>query len=174
MLSAILVLAVMGLVLGFVLGLAAKVFHVESDPLVEEITAMMPGTQCGQCGFAGCTPAAEAVVSGDAPVTLCPPGGKPLASALADKLGVTVNLDDMDDEPKFAHIKAEQCTGCTRCYKVCPTDAIIGANKQIHAVIKKACTGCSSCVDACPEDCIDLRTPDTTLDNWNWPKPVAA
>ncbi|MCG8311769.1 MAG: RnfABCDGE type electron transport complex subunit B [Pseudomonadales bacterium] len=174
MLSAILVLTVMGLVLGSLLGLAAKVFHVDSDPLVEEITEMMPGTQCGQCGFAGCTPAAEAIVSGDAEVTCCPPGGKQLATTLAEKLGIEVNLDDMDDTPRYAHITADLCTGCTRCYKVCPTDAIVGANKQIHAVITQACTGCKSCKEACPEDCIQMLPENETIDSWNWPKPEAA
>lgn len=174
MLAAIIVLTTMGLLLGSILGIAAKVFHVDSDPLVEEITQLMPGTQCGQCGYAGCTPAAEAIACGDASVTCCPPGGKALASALAEKLGIEVNLDGMEDTPKYAHIQADLCTGCTRCYKVCPTDAIVGANKQIHAVITKACTGCRACVAACPENCIELCPEDETLDNWNWPKPQAA
>ncbi len=174
MFSAIFVLTVMGLVLGYLLGYAARIFHVDSDPLVEEITAMMPGTHCGQCGFAGCTPAAEALAAGEAAVTCCPPGGKALAENLAAKLGVSVNLDDLDDNPVYAHIMGESCTGCTRCYKVCPTDAILGANKQIHAVINAACTGCGKCRDACPEDCISMLPEAETLDNWHWPKPLAA
>ena len=174
MLAAILVLTSMGMILGAALGLAARVFRVESDPLVEEITQLMPGTHCGQCGFAGCGPAAEAIAKGDAEVTCCPPGGKALALTLADRLGVSVDLDDMDDTPRFAHIRSDVCTGCTRCYKACPTDAIVGANKQIHAVILKACTGCKACVKACPEDCIDMRPEPATLDTWQWPKPQAA
>lgn len=174
MFIAVAVLTIMGLTLGWGLGLAGRVFHVDSDPLVEEITAMMPGTQCGQCGFAGCTPAAEAIASGEAEVTCCPPGGKPLAQSIADKLGVTVNLDDISDVPLFAAIKRDLCTGCMRCSKVCPTDAIVGANKQIHSVISAACTGCKSCVNACPEDCIDMQPEPITLDNWAWPKPEVA
>ncbi|WP_317933260.1 RnfABCDGE type electron transport complex subunit B [Halioxenophilus sp. WMMB6] len=174
MIAAIVVLTAMGLLLGWGLGYASRIFHVDSDPLVEEVTAMMPGTQCGQCGYAGCTPAAEAVVHGEAPVTLCPPGGKPLAVALADKLGVEVNLDGMSDVPLYAKIDRELCTGCMRCSKVCPTDAIVGANKQIHAVIRSACTGCEACDNACPEDCIDMQPDPMTLDTWNWPKPNVA
>ena len=174
MLSAIFVLTTMGLILGYLLGLAARIFHVDTDPVVEEITSMMPGTQCGQCGFAGCTPAAEAIAKGDAEVTCCPPGGRQLAAAIADKLGVDADLDSMSDVPLFAEINGASCTGCTRCYKVCPTDAILGANKQIHAVISNACTGCGKCVEACPEDCIELNPELDTLDNWHWPKPAAA
>lgn len=174
MVSAILVVTFMGLVLGASLGYAAKLFHVEGDPLVEEISQLMPGTQCGQCGFAGCTPAAEAVVSGKALVTLCPPGGKQLAETLAEKLNISIDLDAMSDVPVYARINAAQCTGCTRCFKVCPTDAIVGANKQIHVVMSNACTSCKSCQNACPEDCIEMLPETETLDTWHWPKPVAA
>ncbi len=174
MVAAILVLTVMGLILGTALGYAAKLFHVEGDPLVEEVAQMMPGTHCGQCGYAGCNPAAEAIVSGEAAVNCCPPGGKSLAEALAEKLGIEINLDDMADQPHYANINAELCTGCMRCSKVCPTDAIVGANKQIHVVIAAACTGCKSCHKACPENCIDMAPERETLDNWAWPKPEAA
>ncbi|GAB2190297.1 RnfABCDGE type electron transport complex subunit B [Sessilibacter sp. MAH2] len=171
MIAAIGVLTVMGLSLGLGLGYAGRVFRVEGDPLVEEIVAMMPGTQCGQCGFAGCTPAAEAIASGNAPVTCCPPGGKTLAETIAQKLGIDVNLDDLSDEIFFAQINRELCTGCMRCSKVCPTDAIVGANKQIHVVFSEACTGCKACQKACPEDCIEMKPELVTIDNWQWPQP---
>lgn len=174
MLSAILVLTVLGLFLGTALGFAAKIFRVENDPVVEEITQLMPGTHCGQCGFAGCGPAAEAIAHGDANVTCCPPGGKALASTLAEILGIEVDLEGMEDTIGYARIKGDLCTGCTRCYKVCPTDAIVGANKQIHAVVTAACTGCRACMAACPEDCIEMLPEAECLDNWAWPKPVAA
>ena len=174
MLAAIGVLTVMGLVLGLGLGYAARIFAVEKDPVVEEITAMMPGTHCGQCGFAGCSPAAEAIASGEAEVTCCPPGGKQLASDIAAKLGIEVNLEDMAEGRHFAQVNSALCTGCTRCYKVCPTDAILGANKQIHRVISNACTGCQSCIKACPEKCISLVPEQESLDTWHWPNPKAA
>ena len=69
-LSAIIVLTALGLFLGLALGIAAKYLKVESDPLIERVEALMPGSQCGQCGFPGCRPAAEAVVSGEAPVQM--------------------------------------------------------------------------------------------------------
>ncbi len=174
MITAIFVLTLMGLILGYLLGLAAKYFHVEADPIIEEISELMPGTHCGQCGFAGCGQAAEAIASGETEVTCCPPGGKQLAETLADKLGITINLDDIANEPLYANINSSECTGCTRCYKVCPTDAIVGANKQIHAVINAACTGCGACKTACPENCIDMLPEPIVLETWHWPKPIAA
>ena len=174
MLNSIFVLITMGLVLGYALGYAARVFQIDSDPLVDEIVEMMPGTQCGQCGFAGCTPAAEAIALGEAEVSCCPPGGKLLAEALAEKLGVDVDLSNLNDQPLYAVIDPDLCTGCTRCFKACPTDAIVGANKQIHAVITEACTGCGSCQQACPENCINMAPEPLNVDNWYWPKPAAA
>jgi len=171
--SAILVLASMGLALGLILGYAAKVFRIDNDPVLDELSALMPGTHCGQCGYAGCSQAAEAIFKGAAAPTCCPPGGKQLAEAVASKLGISIDLAGMSDEVLLARIDSSQCTGCTRCYKACPTDAIVGANKQIHGVILAACTGCKNCEVACPENCIEMVPEAKILDSWYWPKPVA-
>ena len=69
-------LAVMGLTLGSVLGVASRYLAVEANPIEAELQAMLPGSQCGQCGYVGCAQAAAALAKGEAPVTLCPPGGK--------------------------------------------------------------------------------------------------
>lgn len=170
--TAIISLTIIGLSVGFTLGFAAKRFKVESDPLVDEIEAMLPASNCGQCGYPGCTPAAEALVKGDALVTLCPPGGRALAEQLAAKLGVNADLSDMDDSgPKIAISKEELCIGCTRCFKVCPTDAIVGAPKMIHAVIEAACTGCGACADICPTEALVMQQIPETVSTWRWPKP---
>jgi len=173
MIAALLSLMTLGLFLGGLLGLAARFFKVEGNPLETEIEAMFPGSQCGQCGFPGCTPAAAAVVSGTAPVTLCPPGGRGLAEALADKLGVSADLSGMEDKPPaYAHVREGLCIGYTKCFKRCPTDAIIGGPKQIHAVFRDACTGCEKCYDVCPTECIEMRPVEPTLQTWYWPKPL--
>jgi electron transport complex protein RnfB len=173
MLMATLALAVMGLLLGGGLGLAARKFAVSDDnPLVKEIEQLMPGSQCGQCGFPGCGPAASALVEGQASVTCCPPGGVALAEKLAELLGVTLDAGQMS-APLLARIDAAQCTGCTRCYRACPTDAIVGASGQIHIVLQEACTGCARCQEACPEDCVALVAQAPTLDTWRWSKPQA-
>jgi electron transport complex protein RnfB len=58
--------------------------------------------------------------------------------------------------------------------KVCPTDAIIGAAKQIHNVIREACTGCSSCIDVCPTEALAMAPIPVTLQHWTWPMPASA
>lgn len=174
MLLIALVMTSIGAGLGLVLGYADKVFAVQGNPLADEIAAMMPGSQCGQCGFPGCKPAAAAIADGSAPVSVCPPGGRALAEKLAARLGVALDADAGASAPLIASIDGERCTGCTRCYKACPTDAIVGANHQIHVVMNRACTGCAKCRDACPEDCISLQTEAPTVHNWNWPKPAMA
>lgn len=175
MFEAIIILTLLGLTLGILLGAAADFFAVEGNPLEGEIEAMLPGSQCGQCGYPGCTPAASALVKGEADITLCPPGGRSLAQALAEKLGVSADLSSMQDQqPMLARIREDLCIGCTKCFKRCPTDAIIGAPKQMHSVISDACTGCEKCFDVCPTECIEMRPIPMTLQNWYWPKPAIA
>jgi electron transport complex protein RnfB len=174
MISALLSLTVLGLVLGVILGVAARVFKVEGNPLVDEILGMLPGSQCGQCGFPGCAGAAQALASGSAPVTLCPPGGRAVAEALAAKLGVDADLSGVADSgPMVAEVKEEICIGCTRCFKVCPTDAIMGAAQQIHSVFREACTACGKCEAVCPTESIKLQPVPVTLQSWHWHKPLA-
>jgi electron transport complex protein RnfB len=175
MLTAILILTALGLVMGTMLGIAAKYLAVEGNPLQAEIEGLMPGSQCGQCGYPGCTPAAAALAKGEAPVTLCPPGGRALAERLAEKLGVSVDLSNMQEQaPKVAFVHENICVGCTKCFKRCPTDAIIGGPKQIHAVFSDACTGCGKCFEVCPTECIEMREVKPTLQTWYWPEPARA
>lgn len=175
MLAAILSLTLLGAAFGILLGIANKFLQVEGNPVVEELLALMPGSNCGQCGFPGCSGAAEAIVDGSAAPTCCPPGGKALAAAIAEKLGIEVDLSGMSDEgPKIALIAEELCIGCCRCSKVCPTDAILGAAKQIHNVLREACTGCSSCIEKCPTEALVMTPVPVTLQHWVMPKPLAA
>jgi len=172
MIAAILSITLLGIALGFALGFAAQKFAVETDARVAEIEALMPGTNCGQCGYPGCPGAAAAIAAGEATVTVCPPGGKALATALAAKLGIDADLSGVSDEgPKIATIAEEICIGCCRCIKECPTDAIVGAAKQIHAVMREACTGCGNCVDRCPTEAVKMEPVPVTLQHWVWPKP---
>jgi electron transport complex protein RnfB len=174
-LFAILSLTGMGLGFGFLLGAASRYFKVEENPLIEEIESMMPGSQCGQCGYPGCRPAAEALVAGERPATLCPTGGRALAEPLANKLSSDLGLSDVADQvPMVARVDESNCIGCTRCYKVCPTDALVGAPKQIHVVVADACIACAKCVDVCPTECLRIHPVKVTLRNWRWPKPETA
>ncbi|MDD4965000.1 MAG: RnfABCDGE type electron transport complex subunit B [Gallionella sp.] len=171
-LPAIISLTVLGVVFGLLLGLAARYFKVEGNPLVAEIEQLLPGAQCGQCGFPGCTGAAQALAEGNAPITLCPPGGRAVVLALSAKLGIEADLAGVKDvTPMMAEVKEEICIGCTRCFKVCPTDAIMGAAQQIHSVFREACTACGKCEAVCPTESIKLQPIPTTLQSWHWHKP---
>lgn len=170
--SAIISLTSLGLSLGLMLAFAARYLKVENNPIVEELEALMPGSQCGQCGYPGCKPAAEALANGDADVTLCPPGGGALAEQLARILGVEVDLSAFEEpEALVAKVDESTCIGCARCFKVCPTDAIVGAPKQIHAVVADACVACKKCVEVCPTECLQMHQIPVTLKNWRWHKP---
>lgn len=175
MISALLSLTLLGLALGFGLGYAAIRLKVEGNPLVAELEAMLPGSQCGQCGYPGCAGAAQALADGSAPITLCPPGGRPLVEALAARLGVEAGASDAaDSAPRVAEVLEDLCIGCTKCYKVCPTDAIMGAAKQIHAVFREACTACGKCVEVCPTEATRMVKLPATLQTWYWARPEAA
>ena len=174
MLMAIGSLTAMGVTLGTILGAAAKFLAVEENPLEEELKALLPGSQCGQCGFVGCGPYAQALAKGEAPVTLCAPGGKAVIEALAKKLGVTADLSEHEEKaPEYAYINEELCIGCTRCIRECTTDSILGANKLMHTVIADTCHGCAKCVAVCPTDAIVMRPIPVTVNTWHWPKPGA-
>jgi electron transport complex protein RnfB len=131
-----------------------------APPLAERLDRILPQTQCGQCGYAGCRPYAEAMARGDAGPERCPPGGDRGARALARVLGVpAVPFDRTRGEHKpapVALVVEEDCIGCTKCIQACPVDAIVGGAKLMHAVIEPLCTGCELCVPACPVDCIVL------------------
>ncbi|OZB37447.1 MAG: electron transport complex subunit RsxB [Halothiobacillus sp. 14-56-357] len=176
MLTAILVAAGLTLAFGIVLGVAAQWFHVEGNPLAEKIDAILPQTQCGQCGFTGCKPYAEAIAKGEADINQCPPGGETTIKSLADLLGVEskpLNAENGEAKavPFLAVIDESVCIGCTKCIQACPVDAILGAAKQMHTVIAAECTGCALCVAPCPVDCIDMVPLDVGLAGFRFPEP---
>ncbi len=175
-LVAVLALAGLALVFGVILGWSSVRFKVEGDPIVEQIDALLPQTQCGQCTFPGCRPYATAIANGEADINQCPPGGEATIHNLADLLGVEpkpLNPENgvEKDLPMLAIIREDECIGCTKCIQACPVDAILGAAKQMHTVINDECTGCELCVEPCPVDCIDMVPVKTTLENWRWSQP---
>jgi electron transport complex protein RnfB len=171
------ILALLGLaaVFGAILGYAAEKFRVEGDPIVEQIDAILPQTQCGQCGHPGCRPYAEAIAEGE-DHNKCPPGGEGTIQELSDLLGREfIPLDEehgQEDVKKVAYIREDECIGCTKCIQACPVDAILGAAKQMHTVIEDECTGCDLCVEPCPVDCIDMVPVEETLQTWHWDRPA--
>ncbi|MDR7193811.1 Rnf electron transport complex subunit RnfB [Luteimonas terrae] len=129
--------------------------------LVERLDRLLPQTQCGQCGFDGCRPYAEAMARSEADVDRCPPGGDAGARALARALDTAALPFDRERGvhhalPPVALVIEADCIGCTKCIQACPVDAIVGGSKLMHTVLVDACTGCALCVPACPVDCIEL------------------
>lgn len=134
------------------------------------IDALLPQTQCGECGYPGCMPYAQALAAGLAPIDRCPPGGVETVKAL----GTLLHIDSTPfikeaiantRPPAVAIIREAECIGCTKCIQACPVDAIIGTGKLMHTVLADECTGCGLCVEPCPVDCIELVTlPTPTYD----------
>ena len=132
----------------------------ESADLATRIEALLPQTQCTQCGYAGCKPYAQAIARGEAGIDQCPPGGEAGVQALAERLGRRpgpVNpAHGLHKPPQVALVREAECIGCTKCIQACPVDAIVGASRLMHTVIAELCTGCELCLPPCPVDCIDL------------------
>ncbi len=178
----VVLLTIIALLFGVGLGVAAIRLRVEKDPVVDQIDAILPQTQCGQCSFPGCRPYAEALAAGEADINQCPPGGDTGMRALADLLGKEPKPlaggdgEASDPVPMVAVVDESTCIGCTKCLQVCPVDAIVGAPKQKHTIIEAHCTGCELCLPPlCPvPDCIVMVEVRPTAANWKWQYPLTA
>jgi len=175
----------MSALFAFGLAIASKKFHVETDPRVQEIEEVLPGVNCGACGFAGCSAFAEGVAGGEARVNGCPVGGAAVAKLVAAIMGV--ESDGLKrrvaqvlckgghteakerggyDGPKDCRIAhATQggdkacsygCLGYGSCVAACQFGAMYMDENGLPVVIEENCTACGKCVDACPRDIIML------------------
>ena len=175
----------LGLVLGALLAIASKIFAVEKDEVAEAITEVLPGANCGSCGFAGCSAYANAISKDGAKINACSPGGQNVADAIAGILGVesaqveekiavvrcSGTHDVAKDKFEYTGIKdcgavaslqgAGQkscdygCLGFGSCVKVCCRGAISIVDGIAVIDIDK-CGGCGECVAVCPKHLIDL------------------
>lgn len=181
----VVLLAVLGILIGILLGVAGKFFAVETDERVEKIRECLPGNNCGGCGFPGCDGLAEAIAAGEAEVNGCPVGGAPTASKIAKILGVAVKESvRMTAYVKCAgtceaaldqyHYVGEQdcrravmvpgrgskacshgCLGLGSCVEACQFGAI-SIREGIAVVNKELCVACGKCVNTCPNGVISL------------------
>ncbi|MEN9539766.1 MAG: electron transport complex subunit RsxB [Pseudomonadota bacterium] len=158
------------------------------QPLSQRLLDALPQTQCTRCGYPDCAAYAASIAGGQAAINQCPPGGaegvRRLAAVLQrpDLATLPLNPANGTEGPRaLAVIDEAWCIGCTLCLPVCPTDAILGSNKQMHTVIEVHCTGCELCLPVCPVDCIRMepahatggRTP-TGWAAWSQPQADAA
>jgi Na+-translocating ferredoxin:NAD+ oxidoreductase subunit B len=147
-----------------------------TEALIRQLDAVLPQTQCTQCGYAGCLPYAQAMAAGEAAIDRCPPGGSATVAALAallecSPLPINPACGTAKTVQTVVRIDEAQCIGCTLCIKACPVDAIVGAAKRMHTVIEAECTGCDLCLPACPVDCIAVL-PATAEQQAAWAGPV--
>lgn len=144
---------------------------------IEQIDNLLPQTQCGECGYGGCKPYAEAMLNNEVDINKCRPGGERVVNDLSKLLDKPmISPAKLQEVPMTAVIDVNACIGCTMCIKACPTECIVGAPKQLHVVNDIDCTGCRLCLDPCPVDCIKI-IPNPEFENvakmetttkWQW------
>lgn len=158
--NSIILLAVLSILIAVLLNKANRIFVRKENPLIEQVNALLPQTQCGQCQFPGCRPYATAIIEEHAAINRCPPGGSEVIAQLASLLNrELLPLDATHGEhtaPTLVRIRESECIGCTLCIQACPVAAIVGAPKMIHTILATDCTGCNLCIPPCPVDCIDI------------------
>jgi electron transport complex protein RnfB len=150
-------------------------YHSVQLKTINAIECLLPQTQCGKCHYPGCRPYAEAIATGNADINLCTPGGEATVHELAMLLGTDskpmATGHKVEDLAKVALIDEDLCIGCVKCINACPVDAIMGASKLMHTVIKTYCTGCELCIAPCPVDCISMVPIRVKTKAWVWSKP---
>lgn len=159
MIYAVLVLGGIGLIMGLFLAFASKKFEVEIDPNVEKILEVLPGINCGACGYPGCGGYAEAVALEGADPTLCAPGGSKVANDIAAIMG-----GEGTDPNAVKQVARVKCQGdnskTTKLYdldtemKTCATATLyFGGDKSCWY----GCLGYGDCVKVCPVDAIEIN-----------------
>lgn len=183
-LTAVIVLGLAALILGLILSFASSVFAVKQDEREVKLREVLPGANCGACGFAGCDNFAESLNKGECEANLCIPGGKETAEKLGEILGIEISVT-----PKKAVLKCKGCinnatnkfeyTGlasCTAaaslfggqkecafgclglgdCVNACDFSAISIKN-GIAQIDEDICGGCGKCATVCPKNIIDIK-----------------
>ncbi len=184
-LLSVIVMAGMGIFFAVFLLVSYKKLSVEEDPRIKQIEEILPGANCGACGFAGCAAYAEAIVLEGAEVNRCAPGGPDVAKKIAELMGVQVEVK----EAPVAHLMCQGsrdvavqrsvyvgepscriedfttkgdkactygCLGLGDCVRACPFDAMYMGEDGLPKIIEEKCTGCGICVEECPRDILAL------------------
>ncbi len=175
----------LGLILGIGLAVASKLLAVKIDPKIEKVRELLPGANCGACGYPGCDGFAKATSEGVAQIGACTVLSEDDLNEIAQLLGVEAKLgnrrvarvlcrgDEENCASKFEYFGVSDCraaamlaggpascrfacVGMLTCAKVCPFDAIYLNEHGIAEVNEAKCTGCGRCVVACPKDAIEV------------------
>lgn len=192
MLASVLSLGSIGLLAAVALGFAAKKFAVEVDPRELAALEILPGANCGACGFPGCAGYAKALVAGKVDLNQCPPGGADVVAKLARILGVEASAtareiavvlcqgDNRKAQLKYNYLGLEDCTAAQRiadgpkacpggclglgsCQRICPFDAIEMTTAGLAVISREKCTGCRKCVAVCPRNVIHMTPYASTI-----------
>ncbi len=179
-----LIFAGMGIVLGVLLAVASRVFAVKTDERCDKIIEVLPGANCGGCGYSGCSALAEAIVKGDAPANACRAGGAVCAEKIGEIMGVSVTAQvpvharvlcsgDCEKATSKCHYEGVQdcisadrmygsdkacafgCMGLGSCVAVCKYGAL-QVRDGLAKVDTSRCVGCGACVAVCPKHLITL------------------
>ncbi|MCP4355046.1 MAG: RnfABCDGE type electron transport complex subunit B [Proteobacteria bacterium] len=141
--------------IGIIIFITDKFFSVKDSAIVEKVNELLPQTQCGKCGFAGCLNYAKAIVDGKSNLNQCIFIGNETKQQISEITGVGLS-GNINQKREAAFINEETCIGCTKCVQGCPTDCIIGSAKKAHTVIQENCSGCGLCVSKCPTKSIKM------------------
>ncbi len=177
---AFLAVGTLGALLGSALAIASRFFSVSKDERIAKVEEALPGANCGACGYAGCAAYAEAIVAGEAPLTLCGPGGPGAAGEVASIMGMEVEVSDRklvaqvhcrgtkatssylfeyggvkDCNALHSLFQGDKeckygCLGLGSCIKVCPVNAIHYDKAGRVIVDKDLCISCGKCIEVCP------------------------
>ncbi len=182
----------LGLLFGFVLAIASKVFKKEVDLRVKEIEEILPSANCGACGYAGCSAYAKAIITEGVDINLCAPGGSEVQAKISKIMGKEAKttkkmiakvrcVGDKDTVAKVAEYEGVKsctaveytiggdkacvygCLGYGDCVAACPFDAIHMGDNGLPYVEEDKCTGCGLCVEACPRNVIELVPEDAYM-----------
>ncbi|OGP59141.1 MAG: electron transporter RnfB [Deltaproteobacteria bacterium RBG_13_49_15] len=195
MTEALLFMLGLGAVCGSILSIASKIFYIYEDPRKLEVEGFLAGANCGGCGFAGCSAAAEAVIAGEAPSSVCIVGGAESAANVAAVMGVEAK----SAEPMTSHNKCFGgdraldrfyymginscqaltalfggkreceigCLGCGDCVNVCLFDAIKLGPDGYPVIDEAKCVGCGACERVCPKNVLKVKSMTDRLLHFN-------
>ncbi|MCD6527268.1 MAG: RnfABCDGE type electron transport complex subunit B [Desulfuromonas sp.] len=192
MLSAVLGLGQIGLVAAIALGWASKKFAVDIDARELDINEVLPGVNCGACGYPGCSGYAAAIVEGKAAITLCPPGGGDVVEHIAEIMGLDANVgepllavvlcqgDNRKTTKKYRYLGLHDCNAASKiaggpkdcpagclglgsCVASCPFEAIEMTADGLAIINRELCTGCGHCIDICPRQVIRMTPARETV-----------